>query len=202
MSGLLALERRRAVVVGLVLGAAALVATTATWVRATTSSALEAEVAVAIAGSDAAAAASAGALVVVASALAMALGGRWGARVAAAGVVLGGVLVVASAVVVLRDPASPASAGAQEVVGVGALAGEPTTTVAVWAALLAGALAVGLGLLVVVGAGRWASGGRRHERSVAGRATEASSDRAAAPPASGPDDQDAWDALSRGEDPT
>lgn len=202
MSRFLALERRRAVVVGLVVGVAALVATTATWVRATTSSALEAEVVVAVAGSDAAAAASAGALVVVASALAMALGGRWGARVAAAGVVLGGVLVVASAVVVLRDPASPASAGAQQAVGVGALAGEPTTTFAVWAALLAGGLAIALGLLVVVGAGRWANGARRHERSVAGTATAAPAGGAAAPGASGPDDQDAWDALSRGEDPT
>jgi hypothetical protein len=200
MSALPRLGRRRAVVVGLVLGAATLAAITMTWVRATTSSALEAEVEVAVAGSDAAASASAGALVVLASSLAMALGGRWGARVAATGVALGGALVVVSAAVVLRDPGTPAAAGAQAAVGVGALAGEPTVTAAVWLALLTGAVAVALGLLALAAAGEWSRGGRRHERPVGGPAAEAAPGGDGS--ASVADDQDAWDALSRGEDPT
>lgn len=200
MSGRPVLERRRAVVGGLVLGAAALAATTVTWVRATTSSALEAEVAVEVAGSDAAASASAGALVVVASSLALALGGRWGARVAAAGVVLGGVLVALSAGLVLRDPGTPAAAGAQAAVGVGALAGEPTVTAGVWLALLTGALAVALGFLALAAAGEWSRGGRRHERPGGEPAGTAAPGRERS--ASVADDQDAWDALTRGEDPT
>lgn len=200
MSGRPVLERRRAVVGGLVLGGAALAATAVTWVRATTSTALEPEVEVAVTGADAAASASAGALVVVASALAMALGGRWGARVAAAGVVLGGVLVAASAALVLRDPEAPAAAGAQAAVGVGALLGEPTVTAGVWLALLAGVLAAALGLLALVAAGRWSRGGRRHERPDVGPAEGAGPARGG--PSSVADDQDAWDALTRGEDPT
>lgn len=206
MSARPVLERRRAVVGGLVVGGVGLAATTATWVRATTSSALEPEVAVAVAGSDAAASASAGALVVVASALAMALGGRWGARVAATGVVLGGVLVAASAAAVLRDPEGPAAAGAQAAVGVGALAGEPTVTAAVWVALLAGGLAVALGLLALLSAGRWSAGGRRHERVGAAPGAQTEPPGRPGPPHPADDhpadDQDAWDALSRGEDPT
>lgn len=214
------LDRRRAVVGGLVLGGVALAATTAPWVRATTSSALQPELALSVPGSDAAAASAAGALVVVAAALAMALGGRWGARVAAVGVVLGGVLVVASAVAVLADPEGPAALAAQGAVGVSTLTGEATTTPAVWLALLAGSLAVLLGLVAVVVAGGWARGGRRHDRPVAPPAgtwphsagSTPSADSAdggpGAPRAPGADregpvdHQDAWDALSRGEDPT
>ncbi|WP_225754310.1 Trp biosynthesis-associated membrane protein [Actinotalea sp. Marseille-Q4924] len=203
-------DRRRAVVGALALGAVALAATATTWVRATTSSALRSQVALAVPGSDAAAASAAGALVVVAAALAMALGGRWGARVAGVGVVLGGVLVVASAAGVLADPQAPAASAAQRAVGVGTLEGAATTTAAVWVALVAGGIAVVVGLLAVGAAGRWSRGGRRHDRPTGTATAEPAPDRpdaTAGPEATGPagrrvDDQDAWDALSRGEDPT
>jgi uncharacterized membrane protein (TIGR02234 family) len=191
-----ALDRRRAVLGALALGALALAATAAPWVRATTSSALQEEVVVSVSGSDAAAASAAGALVVLAAALAMALGGRWGARAAGAGVALGGLLVAVSAGGVLADPAGPASAAAQQAVGVGTLVGDPTTTPAVWLALLAGVLVTVLGLLAVVAAGGWARGARRHDRQ--GAPTPARTEGPDAPL----EDQDAWDALTRGEDPT
>ncbi|MBC7289748.1 MAG: Trp biosynthesis-associated membrane protein [Actinotalea sp.] len=192
-----ALDRRRLVVVALVLGGIALAATAAPWVRATTATALQAEVQVTVPGSEAAAASAAGALVVVAAALAMALGGRWGARAAAAGVVLGGVLVAVSAGAVLADPAGAAETGAQQAVGVGALTGPATTTPAVAVALGSGVLAAVVGLLASAVAARWTGGARRHDRPTAAAAPAPG-----VPGVSPADDQDAWDALSRGEDPT
>ncbi|EYR64015.1 hypothetical protein N866_16605, partial [Actinotalea ferrariae CF5-4] len=75
-------------------------------------------------------------------------------------------------------------------------------TPAVWVALLAGALATAVGLAVLLVAGRWAVGGRRHDRPDGGGEPTAAVPSADRPRATPADDQDAWDALSRGEDPT
>lgn len=176
-------SRGRTVVAGLVLGAAAMVVGSAPWVRAVTSSAVEAHVGLSVAGSVVAPAVNAGGLVVLAASCALALAGTWGRRFAAAGVMLGGVLVTASGIAGTLDPQAAALSAARAAVGVAVLDGPVTTTPMPWLAVLLGVLVVVLGLRTVVVTGRWTAPSARHERT---------------PPA----EPDAWDALSRGQDPS
>lgn len=217
--------RARTVVAGLVVGAAIMVAGSMSWVRATTSSAVEATVELTITGSVVAPAVNAGGLVILAAACALALGGLWGRRLAAGGIVIGGVLAAVSGVAGVADPRSAALSVAKETVGVAVLDGPVTTTPMPWAAALLGLLAVVLGVRTAWVTGRWAAPSPRHEvgRPPA-RAGGASSDpdrpidadaprgttdpagsadpTAPADPADPADPYDAWDALSRGHDPT
>lgn len=203
--------RRRTVLTALVLAGGTLLTTAAPWVTAATRSALDETVTLSVTGADAAPDAAAGALVVAAGALALALAGRWGARVAAVGVALGGVLVVAASAGVVADPSGPARAAALDAVGVGRLTTPAVVTPVAWLASLLGVLAVGLALQAAVAAARWTGAGARHERSgtpaardgweptVGGSRPDRDASRESDPEG---DDQDVWDALTRGEDPT
>lgn len=214
-----AARRRRAVLLGLALGGAALAVGTTTWVRGVTSSAVAAEVELAVPGTVVAPGAGAGGLVVAAASLALALGGRWGRRFAAAGIALGGLLVAASAVAALADPQAAALSAAQDAVGVAALVEPASSTPMPWLAAVLGAAATVLGVALLVARG-WAPPSTRHESPQVGGVAEpgARSDGSAAAPADQvaktgsvsdrppdaavDDDHAAWDALSRGEDPT
>lgn len=212
------LTRRAAVLGALVLGGATLVAGSAVWVRATTSSAVDVQVPLAVAGGVVAPGVQAGGLVVLAAGGALALGGRVGRRLAGAGVVLGGVLVAAAAVGGLRDPGAAALSAAREAVGVAQLTSPVVTTAAPWLAVALGAAAVGLGAWSLAVSGSWPGGDGRHERAVderrvADEQRAARDDRPArderavgAEPATGEehagDDQSTWDSLTRGHDPT
>lgn len=206
------------VLAGVVLGAAVLLVTSTTWVRATTSSAIDPDVQVSVTGSVMAPGSSAGGLVVLAAATALALGGRWGRWLAAGGVVLGGVLVIAASLGAPGDAAGAARAAAQTAVGVAQLDDGAALTVMPWFALVLGAAAVALGLRAAVTARGWGEASTRHEDAarapVAGAAvgavgrptdhpdgvpTSAAEGRARS---SGVDEHAAWDALSRGDDPT
>lgn len=196
--------RRRAVLLGLVLGGAALAAGTTTWVRGVTSSAVAAEVELAVPGTVVAPGAGAGGLVIAAAALALALGGAWGRRLAAAGIALGGLLVTASSVAALADPEAAALSAAQDAVGVAALVGTATATPMPWLAVVLGATATVLGVALLVTRG-WAPPSARHEspRASAGPAPDGPRTAPDRPhDAVADDDHAAWDALSRGEDPT
>ena len=216
-----ATRRRRAVLLGLAFGGAALAVGTTTWVRGVTSSAVAAEVELSVPGTVVAPGAGAGGLVVAAAALALALGGRWGRRFAAAGIALGGLLIAASAVAALADPQAAALSAAQDAVGVAALVAPASSTAMPWLAAVLGAAATFLGVALLVTRG-WAPPSTRHEspQAAAGAAAEpgAPSDGSAVAPAGEAprpgsvsdrppdaavdDDHAAWDALSRGEDPT
>ena len=187
--------RRRTVLAGVALGVAVLAVTGTVWVRATATSAIDAEVPVAVTGAVVAPGVSAGGLVVLAAAAALALGGRWGRRLAAGGVALGGALVVAGSFGALADPGRAARAAAQAAVGVDALGVPATLTAMPWLALVLGATAVALGLWTMVVAGGWADAPRRHEGG-------GGPDVHAFPAAESLPEHDAWDALSRGDDPT
>lgn len=179
--------RRSAIAVLLLLAAALGVVVVPTWVTTTAQTALQGVVAVDVSGTQAAPAVAAVALVLLAAAAAVGLVGRVGRWVVVAIVALGGAVVVSSAVAVVADPAASASVVVRATTGVARLAGPATLTAAPY-------VAVGLGAVVLVAAGwlaatsaAWSRPSRRHE--VAGRA--------------GPDDdQSAWDALSRGDDPS
>lgn len=202
--------RRRAVLGALVLGAGALATAAATWVTASTESPVEAVVPLAVAGSVVAPGVPAGGLVVVAAGLALSLGGRWGRALASVGIVLGGVLVVASAVAALVDSASAARSAALEAVGVPVLVGPVGVTPAPWVAVAVGVLAVLLGLWSLVASRGWDRTSRYEQPGLppgqqGTRPAPDDASRTAAPSPAGEtvdDDHAAWDALTRGEDPT
>jgi uncharacterized membrane protein (TIGR02234 family) len=189
------------VLVGIVLGAAALLASTATWVRAETSSAVDATVPLTATGVQAAPGVGAGGLVVVAAALALAIGGLWGRRLAAAGIVLGGAIVVVSCVTAVSAPEASVLRAAQDAVGVAVLTAPARVSAVPWVALVLGAACVVLGLAALVLGRQWGGAGSRHERV----ATPAPATPDGPGPAEGTrqdDEHAAWDALTRGEDPT
>jgi len=179
--------RPYAVVVLLLLAGALGVVAIPTWVTTSARTALRGVIEVAVSGTQAAPAVAAVALMLLAAAAAVGLVGRVGRWVVVAVVALGGAVVVSSSVAVVADPAVPAAAVVRATTGVARLAGPATLTAAPY-------VAIGLGAAVLLAAGwlaatsaAWARPSRRHE--VAG--------------AAGPDDdRSAWDALSRGDDPT
>lgn len=215
--------RRGTVLLGLALGALSLGTAALTWVSASTSSALEADVDITVLGSRAAPGVPAGGLVVLAASLALSIGGRLGRVVAALGIGLGGLLVLASALAAVRAPQAAAVSAARESVGVGALDSPAVLGPAPWVAVGVGALTVLLAVIAVRAAPSWGVPTERYERDgaspsdaataarVAGRSTGGAGTSGTVPPhgsldpgPEGPvvDERDTWDALSRGEDPT
>lgn len=181
----------------LLIGAAALTAVVAVpvWVRATGASALRGEVAVPVTGTQAAPAVVAAAVALLAAAAAVGLVGRVGRWVVCAVVAAAGAVVVLSAAVVVRDPDAAVQAAVAAATGVGVLAGAPALTVWPFLALGVGALDVVAAGVLTAGSRRWSAPTRRYAATGTPAATSG--------PAAGPvDDQAAWDALTRGDDPT
>jgi hypothetical protein len=207
--------RTRTVLALLVLGALTFGTGSPTWVTTTVATALEPEVAVAAAGTSAAPGVGAGALVLLAAGIACALTGRVARYVALLVAAAAGVLVVVSTLVVVGDPLPAATAAASATSGVTELTSPVTLTAWPWAAVATGVLAVVVAVWGAVAARGWTATSGRHERADAAASGSATAD-APAPGATrtsaadgtavGPDDEidphDAWDALSRGDDPT
>jgi hypothetical protein len=219
--------RTRTVLALLVLGALTFGTGSPTWVTTTVATALEPEVAVAASGTSAAPGVGAGALVLLAAGIACALTGRVARYVALVIAAAAGVLVVVSTLVVVGDPVPAATAAASASSGVTDLTSPVALTAWPWAAVATGVLAVVVAVWGIVAARGWTATSGRHERAdqtaAPGAATAGGgSAAAAAGSAAGPDDgsgnrsgngsesmdedeidpHDAWDALSRGDDPT
>ena len=163
------------------------------WLRATGVSALRGDMPVAISGGDVAPGVVAAAIVLLAASAAVGLVGRVGRWVAVGVVVAAGVVVVVSVVAALRDLDRVAAAAVAGQTGVGALTGAVRVTVWPWIALGVGAAdaVAGLALAVMSSTWTWTGSSSRHVPAGAGAV-------------GGPvdDDQAAWDALTRGDDPT
>jgi uncharacterized membrane protein (TIGR02234 family) len=203
--------RRTAIWVLLLLGGATLAAAVPTWLRTTGATALDPQVDVAVAGTSAAPGVSAAALVLVAAALALGLVGRVGRWVVLAVAAASGVVATVSALSVAIDPEPTARSAVAEATGVTELTAPVELTAAPWVAAVLGVLTVLVVVWVALGARSWASASTRHERAGATPATAAGTPADGTPEvagAAGPgdaedvSDHDAWDALSRGEDPT
>jgi len=154
----------RTVLLGLALGGGVLAATAPAWVRATTSTAVAAQVPLAVSGAQAAPGVGAGGLVVLAAAGALALGGpaiRW---TALAGTALGGLLVVVFAFDALSGVQAAALAQARALTGVAVLDGQALGTALPWVAAMLGAATVALAIGAGVAARSWPAPGTRHER--------------------------------------
>ena len=149
------------------------------------------------------------ALVAAAAAVALLVTGRLGRYLAAVALLLAGLGAVAAVVSV---PAAPGQAVAAAVTAAsgrsGGVAGPPATVTAwVWPALAAAALITAGGAAAVLRARTWPSPGRRFESpgatppAAGGPGTTEGGAHAGRVRGQG-DAIGAWDALSRGEDPT
>jgi hypothetical protein len=152
-----------------------------------------------VTGASAAPGASAMALVAAAAGIVLATAGRVGRRVAAVLVVGAGAGVLALSLPVALSPRDDLRAAAAQATGTtagsgtGALASAAgqiataTTTVWPWVAAAGALVVLAGGVVAVLRAGRWPGPSRRYEPVAAAAADPR-------PPA--------WEALSRGEDPT
>lgn len=196
--------RGRWVLVLLLLSGLAALTALPVWITATGASPVQGEVPVAVPGTSAAPGIVAAALVLLAAAGALGLVGRVGRWVVVVVVAAAGALVAASALAARSGATATAERAAADATGVPSLTGG--VHVAVWPLLSA---VVGV-LVVLAAAGLarasagWSAPSDRHER--AGAATPGRDATPAAPAAGrsdGPvDERGAWDALTRGDDPT
>jgi uncharacterized membrane protein (TIGR02234 family) len=150
-------------------------------------------------GAQAAPGVAALALVAAAGAVVLLIAGRLAARLAGGVVVLAGIGIVASAAVVVADPRSAAAAAVPGVTGrTGPLADPAAASAWVWVAIVAGVLVAAGGALAVARGAAWSVRGRRFDQPSSGVAGGRRRDSAAG----AGDPVTAWDALSRGDDPT
>lgn len=192
---------RRVAILATLVGGAALGATAAgTWVTARAWTPIE-ERELAVTGLDAAPVLGATALLLLAAGVALAMAGRVAVRLTAVAVAGAAGLAAASTLVVLVDPAGPARSAAQAALGVAAVEGAAVTAL-VWPALLVALACVGLGVWVLVAGGSWPHGASRGASRYRRATDDAGPADGRAAAAGGTDDVSAWDALSRGEDPT
>lgn len=175
-------------------------ASAATWIHATVETTLQ-PLTVDVPGSDAAPAVTALGLVAGAAAVASTLAGRVLRTIVGAVVALAGVGAIFAVLSVTADPgnASRGTVGTQTgAVGTG---GEYAVTAFPWLALVAAVALILCGIwlmLVARNAGRKA--GRRYDRdALAGNKAESTGERMTTVHSN---DIDAWDAFTRGEDPT
>ncbi|ACZ30527.1 hypothetical protein Xcel_1497 [Xylanimonas cellulosilytica DSM 15894] len=185
------LTRGRAAVLLIALGALVLATAGPAWVRAQTATALDPAVDVAVTGGAAAPAVNAAGFVILAAGLALALVGRRARWVVLAVAAAAGVLVAASAVGVALRPDDVAAAGAGAAAGVTDLTTAAQVTAWPWLSAAVGVLVVAAAVVAGMQSHRWAATSSRHER-----------DPQPAAPGGTVDSHDAWDALTRGADPT
>ncbi|GAA2727906.1 Trp biosynthesis-associated membrane protein [Cellulomonas aerilata] len=181
--------RRRAILTVLALALVTLLSSVPVWLRTAGTTALQGDVPVTVTGTQAAPGIPAAALVLLSAGIAIGLVGRAGRWVLVGAVALSGVLATVSAVLVAAGPDDVARTAVAAATGVDTLA-EPVA-LSPWPYVAA---VVGLVVLAAAGwlastSGTWARPSARH-------------DVAAGPAAVPDDDQAAWDALSRGQDPS
>lgn len=210
------LQRRTAVLWALAAGAVILGTGAQTWIESAGLSGL-ATTSVTTTGNQAAAVVPAMGLVGMAAGIALSMARRIGRWVSAVLLMLAGLVTGFSAVNAALDPASAAQAQVSEASGTTAEAGSYAVTVWPWLTLAGGVLLLLCGLAVLVLGRGWVTS-RRHESPVAAAGTAsattgagagvgaaaggAAGTAAGASPGAELDEIDAWDELSRGQDPT
>lgn len=182
--------RGRAAGILLLLAALTGIVSVPTWFTTTTATALDPHVVVRASGADVAPAVPAAALVLLACAGALALVGRVGRWVVLAVVVAAGVLVSAAALRALADPWG-SGLHAQVVAATSVAQDRAPVTVSFWPylAVVVGAVVVLVAVWLARASRTWPVPSRRHEGTTGPRPVVE-------------DERSAWDALSRGDDPS
>lgn len=202
-----AVTRRTAVLWAVAAGAALLGAGAQTWVQASGLDGLS-ETSVDATGNDAAAVVPAMALVGMAGGAALSIARRVARTVIAALLVLAGLAGAVASVQVAANPAEAAQSVVGSATGTTALASEYVVTVWPWIALAVSVALALCGVAVLVFGRQWALTSRRYDTGSSADPSSASrhQDGPARTQQSRPDEDldeiDAWDQLSRGNDPT
>lgn len=198
------LRRRDAVLAGLIVAGALFGITRAAWLHASVPDLAGGSTAVAVGGDQAAPAVVALAVVALATSLAMAISSSVVRFVTGPVLVVCGLGAAASALLVRADPEGHATSAV--VASTGLLGSGAEVTVTPWSlvALVPSVLLVALGVLVLWRGRGWRRS-RRYDRDAGPHGSAPSA--AVGAPADTPehpfdDPSAAWDALSRGEDPT
>lgn len=182
--------RRVTVLAGLTAAVALLGSTRTVWTRATGADLAGTDQSVSVIGADAAPAVMAVGLVALAASLATSLPSHWVRLVTGPVLILAGLFSVATMIGVALDPASASLAAVAQATGViGAQSAASATIWPVLSLLPAGAVAA-VGVLVLAVGGRWPQG-TRYTRATVTPTADPAEDPAAA-----------WDALTRGDDPS
>jgi uncharacterized membrane protein (TIGR02234 family) len=184
--------RRRAILAALALALVTLLSSVPTWLRTAGTTALQGDVPVTVAGTQAAPGIPAAALVLLSAGVAIGLVGRAGRWVLVAVVALAGVLAAVSAVLVIADPSDVARTAVADATGVETLVAPVTLSAWPYVAVVVGLLVLVTAAWLAATSGTWARPSARHDVGAIGRPAVAVPD----------DDQSAWDALSRGQDPS
>lgn len=184
-------SRRLAVLLGLLVSGALLLTTRAAWAHASVPDLAGGTTAVAVTGAQAAPLVVASGVVALAAAAVTSLSSRAVRLVTGPLLILAGVVAAAGAIGASRDPSSAAAAAISDATGVGGTGAAVTATAWPLAAVAAATVLAVLGLAILVAGRTWVSAAR-YQRDAS----------AAAPRDPREDPSAAWDALSRGEDPT
>lgn len=199
------LRRRTAVLWAIAAGAVILGTGAQTWIQATGLTGLPGTE-VTTTGNEAAAVVPAMALVGMASGVALSMARRVGRAVTSVLLVLAGAATAWASVHAALSPADAARAQVSAATGTTADATAYAVTAWPWGTLVAGVLLVACGIAVLVTGRGWRDNRRYDTSTATAPATSATSSAATAgtgAAASGPVDEiDAWDDLTRGEDPT
>ncbi|WP_426595521.1 Trp biosynthesis-associated membrane protein [Cellulomonas sp. McL0617] len=183
--------RGRAAVLLLVLAGVTALSAVPVWFTTSGTTALAGSVDISVHGTDVAPGILAAAVAILAAGLATGLVGRVGRWVVAVVVAGCGVLVVATTVSALSDPAAAVAPVVAAQTGIGHLAGPVASSAWPTIAIAVGAVDVLAAGWLVVASRRWSGPTRRYQATTAPAA-----------PAATPDERADWDALSRGDDPS
>lgn len=175
-------------------------ASAATWIHATVETTLQ-PITVDVAGSDAAPAVTALGLVAGAAAVASTLAGRVLRSIVGVVVSLSGIGAIFAVLAVTADPENAARGTVGTQTGAVGTGGEFALTVFPWLAVVAaaGLILCGVWLVLVARNARKKSGQRYDREALAGNKAASSEEKVTTEHS---DDIDAWDAFTRGEDPT
>ncbi|MCG7311240.1 Trp biosynthesis-associated membrane protein [Brachybacterium sp. ACRRE] len=189
------LTRRSLVLAALVMSLALAGMTRATWTTALAAGFTGAKQSIDVTGQDAAPAVLALALVGGAAAVATTLASRWVRFITGPVLVLAGIGAAVSAITVRADAVSASTSAVAEATGV--VGGSIDAEASIWplVALVPAVLLVVIGVLVLAVGGRWPRRRSRYQRDASREVAPAELDPSDDPAA-------AWDALSRGEDPS
>ncbi|WHS28017.1 Trp biosynthesis-associated membrane protein [Auritidibacter ignavus] len=196
-------SRRNTVLLVLALGAVALICATQTWVRATEiPQTLDAEITVS--GQDVSPVTMAMALVALAAAIALTIVRTVGRWVIGVLLILVGAMLAWACGLVLADPVGSIQPAVAEYTGLAQDPGPVQVTVAGWICLIVGMGLALLGVVVLVAGRHWSlSSSRKYENATTTAQPESgTSGTLSSPQPSRTAEIDAWDELSRGQDPT
>ena len=182
--------RRTAVLAGLVASVALLGSSRTVWAEATGADLAGTARSIEVIGADAAPAVMAVGLVALAASLATSLSSRWIRLVTGPVLILAGLLSAASMIGVIADPAAASSAAVSQATGVIGAQSAASSTIWPVLSLLPAVAVTGIGALVLAVGGRGPQG-TRYRRATVTVTADPAEDPAAA-----------WDALTRGDDPS